>query len=301
MYKLVSLALVALAAVSAVHGSPIVARTTPPKGWIAEILESYDAYHTRYLAIGCQNKHNTQFFDDCCHPMKKGETLEKNRKAYCRPGADPAPSSTLATLAQPPASSPAPAPTPVPGNDDCEDDGDDYDYDDGDDDDDDDEEDCEEEPVPSPVPSYTPAPVPTSSSKPPNPTPSPEPPKPTSTSDTPKPSPTPPANNPSETHTGGHVTWYRQNGNYGACGNKRSDDDFIAALDYRAYGNLGAKSKYCGQKIRVSWQGKSVDVVVEDACPSCANSASVDLSVAAFKALAPLDVGQLTGVTWELL
>lgn len=91
------------------------------------------------------------------------------------------------------------------------------------------------------------------------------------------------------------VTWYTQNGNYGACGNKHSDDDFIAALDYRAYGDLSAKSKYCGQKIRVSWQGKSVDVIVADACPTCDNASSVDLSTAAFKALAPLDVGMLTG------
>ena len=97
------------------------------------------------------------------------------------------------------------------------------------------------------------------------------------------------------THPDFSVTWYTQDGNYGACGEKHSDNDLIAALDYRAYGDLGAKSKYCGQKIRVSWQGKSVDVTVEDACPSCFNSASVDLSQAAFKALASLDVGELTG------
>jgi len=117
------------------------------------------------------------------------------------------------------------------------------------------------------------------------------------------------------------VTWFTQNGNAGACGAKHSDDDFIVALDYRTYGDLSAKSKYCGQKIRVSWQGKSVDVTVADACPTCFNSASVDLSTAAFKSLASLDVGELTGgkyhqqsprlrslkvdlhylVTWELL
>ena len=39
MFNLVSLALVALAAVSAVNGSPIAARATPPPGWISEILE----------------------------------------------------------------------------------------------------------------------------------------------------------------------------------------------------------------------------------------------------------------------
>lgn len=39
MFKLVSLALVALAALSAVDAFPIAARATPPPGWIAEILE----------------------------------------------------------------------------------------------------------------------------------------------------------------------------------------------------------------------------------------------------------------------
>jgi len=117
------------------------------------------------------------------------------------------------------------------------------------------------------------------------------------------------------------VNWFNQDGKPGACGNKHSDDDLVAALDYRTYGDVSAKSKYCGQKIRVSWQGKSVDVTVEDACPTCSNSASVELSPAAFKALAPLDVKELTSgkcskrpprlrllmvdlshlVTWELL
>ena len=89
------------------------------------------------------------------------------------------------------------------------------------------------------------------------------------------------------------ATWFTQNGNAGACGNTHSDNDFIAALDYRTYGDTSAKSKYCGEKIRVTWQGKSVDVIVADACPTCENSASVDLSVAAFEALAPLKVGEL--------
>ena len=37
------------------------------------------------MAIDCLSKHNTAFFDDCCHPLKQGETLEKNRKAECNP------------------------------------------------------------------------------------------------------------------------------------------------------------------------------------------------------------------------
>jgi hypothetical protein len=310
MFKLASFALVALTAASVVNGAAVFARKTPPPGWIAPILEPYNDYNTRYLAIGCQNKHNTRFFDDCCHPMKKGETLEKNRKAYCRPGANPASSSIppAITLVAKPSSSPAPKPTSVPDEgDDCEDD--------EDDEDDDDDEDCEDEPVSSPaVPSYTttPAPIPSETPKP-TPTPSPSPAKPSpvepsseepkpspakSSSEEPKPSPT---SSSSETHTGGYATWYTQNGNAGACGDKHSDSDFIAALDYRTYGNTSAKSKYCGQKIRVSWQGKSVDVIVADACPTCQNGASVDLSTAAFKSLADVNVGQLENISWELL
>lgn len=309
MFKLFSLTLVALAAVSTANAAALFARKTPPAGWIAEILEPYDDYNTRYLAVGCQNKHNTQFFDDCCHPMKKGETLEKNRKAYCRPGSDPAPSSSgpmppVNTLVgKPTPTTPSSQPTPVPDEgDDCEDDDDENDDDnDGEDGDDDEDGDCEDEPVPTPKPSPTPvnpSPPPVSTPKDPNPV-QPSPPKPSPSND-PKPSPNP-QNPSSETHTGGHVTWFTQNGNAGACGDKHSDNDFVAALDYRTYGNTGAKSKYCGQKIRVSWQGKSVDVIVADACPSCENSASVDLSVAAFKALAPLDVGELNDISWQLL
>ena len=39
MFKFISLALIALTALSAVNGLPIAARATPPPGWIAEILE----------------------------------------------------------------------------------------------------------------------------------------------------------------------------------------------------------------------------------------------------------------------
>ncbi|KAF9651543.1 hypothetical protein BDM02DRAFT_3184541 [Thelephora ganbajun] len=291
MFKLVSFALVALVAVCVVNSAPIFPRAIPPAGWIAEILEPYDDYHTRYLAIGCKDKHSTQFFDDCCHPMKKGETLEENRKAYCRPGAGPAPSSTPPAMSQPSLNTlvvePSPTSPPVPESTSVPDHGDD---DDGD-------EDCEEDPVSSPadVPSSTPDPAPTPSKDPePTSTPSPSPTEPSPTED-PKPSPTPAQNSPSsETHTGGHVTWFTQDGNPGACGDTHSDNDYIAALDFRVYGDLGARSKYCGQKIKVSSGDKSVIVVVADACPSCDNPSSVDLSTAAFQQLASLDVGLLT-------
>lgn len=303
MFKLVAFALAALVAVATVNCAPIVARQTPPATYDSDILEPYQDYHLRYLAISCQNQHNTQFFDDCCHPLKKGETLENNRKPYCAPGANPSstpsepPSNTL--LAEP-SSSPAPQPTPAPGSDDdCEDDDNDN-YDDGDDD-------CEDEPsTPTYEPSSTPPSVPTPSDSPnstptPTPTPNPEP-SPSSTDDA-APSPTPTQNTPSgsETHSGGDLTWFTQNGVAGACGTVHSDSDFIAALDSRTYGDTGSQSSYCGKTIRISAGGKSVDVVVADACPTCSNPSSVDLSEAAFQALAPLDTGLITGASWTLL
>lgn len=40
-----------------------------PQGWATGYLEGYDQYHTRYMALGCEGKHNTTFFNDCCHPL----------------------------------------------------------------------------------------------------------------------------------------------------------------------------------------------------------------------------------------
>lgn len=100
---------------------------------------------------------------------------------------------------------------------------------------------------------------------------------------------------PTFSHPAFSLTWFTQNGVAGACGQVHSDSDFIAALDSRTYGNTGSQSSYCGKTIRITWGGKSVDVVVADACPTCSNPSSVDLSEAAFQALAPLDTGLLTG------
>ena len=91
------------------------------------------------------------------------------------------------------------------------------------------------------------------------------------------------------------LTWFTQDGNAGACGIVHSDSDFIAALDSRTYGDSGSQSSLCGKQIRISWQGKSVDVTVADDCPTCNTPSSVDLSQAAFEALSSLDTGLLTG------
>ncbi|KAL1406375.1 hypothetical protein Q8F55_008074 [Vanrija albida] len=64
----------------------------------ASKLEAYDTYHVRYLALGCNKQHDTQFFTDCCHPLKAGVELS-TRPEYCAPNAT-ALASASARLAQ---------------------------------------------------------------------------------------------------------------------------------------------------------------------------------------------------------
>lgn len=77
----VALSLVLTSCVSATSAP----RDTQPEGWLAEYFEAsispqtadnadihhqpYDLYHTRYLALSCKTKRETEFFDQCCHPL----------------------------------------------------------------------------------------------------------------------------------------------------------------------------------------------------------------------------------------
>lgn len=85
MFQVAKLAAFALTASSV--SALVVPRAAPPAGWSTDYLEvmpfcpllpsstetfsmqDYDVYHTRYLALGCQDKHGTEFFDLCCHPL----------------------------------------------------------------------------------------------------------------------------------------------------------------------------------------------------------------------------------------
>ncbi|KAF5358001.1 hypothetical protein D9756_001519 [Leucocoprinus leucothites] len=100
--------------------------------------------------------------------------------------------------------------------------------------------------------------------------------------------------------SGGFATFYNQNGNAGACGQYHSDNDLIAAMDVDRYGNTSRKSSLCGKRVRIinTKNGKSVTVTVADACPTCDNGNSIDLSVAAFKRIATLDEGEVP-IKWQ--
>ncbi|KAH9079528.1 plant expansin [Lactarius deliciosus] len=133
MVRVLSITSLALVAVSAVSGL-VVPRLNPPKGWETDILEPYDQYHERYMALQCQDKHGQPFFDQCCHPLLATQKLE-SRPPQCIPDdcddrSDDAvklPSSNLTTVtATPtyvspthtpePSSSPKPTDTPKPSS-----------------------------------------------------------------------------------------------------------------------------------------------------------------------------------------
>jgi len=78
-----------------------------------------------------------------------------------------------------------------------------------------------------------------------------------------------------------------------------SDSDFICAIDQDRYGDSGAKSSLCGKQVKITntQNGNTVTVTVADDCPTCENSNSIDLSVAAFEKLAPLSQG-VAPISW---
>ncbi|KAF8798069.1 barwin-like endoglucanase [Phlegmacium glaucopus] len=257
MYHFLALSLSLAISVAAL----IVPRATPPVDWPTALLEPYNTYHVRYMALGCNLKHDTSFFDQCCHPLLANQTLAEARPAQCIPPSD----------------------NSDDGNDDCNGDA--------------------TIQVPSPTttkPGTTAAPTPVAT-----PAPKKAPPPPASTTPAPQQpakiaSPTDSAAN--AVNSGGFATFFYQNGVAGACGTVHSDNDMIAAIDADRYGNTGVRSGLCGKRVSITntENQHTVVVTIADACPTCDNSNSIDLSVAAFQELAPLEEG-LLHITWSFV
>lgn len=283
MVLVLSIASLALAAISAVSGR-VVPRKTAPKNWDCE-LEPYNDYHRRYLDFDCQAHHHTQYFDQCCHPRLANETsVPFPSQCGCDEDDDDTSSSySIQMTPTPTYVEPTPSESPQP----------------------------EQPSDPSSSTSSTPEPSP-------SPTPSPVSPQPdqpsdssSSTSSTPEPSPTPSPvsdvsnsgsnNSNSDVHTGGEATFFFQDGNPGACGQVHSDSDFICAMDQDLYGNAGNASPLCGKQVTITntANGKTVTVTVADDCPTCSNANSIDLSVAAFNALGDESQGVLP-ISWTM-
>ena len=69
--------------------------------------------------------------------------------------------------------------------------------------------------------------------------------------------------------------------------------------DSARYGNAGNASPLCGKQVIITntQNGKTVTVTVADDCPTCQNDNSIDLSVAAFDAIANESEG-VVPISW---
>lgn len=117
--------LAALAATSLVSGAPHV-KGRACKRYKESVLEDYATYHLRYVALDCGAQHNTSFFDECCHPLRRNENLTEVRAPHCTPNetAIASASAHIANVTAPVPTVTAPVPT-VTGNGDDDHDGED--------------------------------------------------------------------------------------------------------------------------------------------------------------------------------
>jgi len=71
-------------------------------------------------------------------------------------------------------------------------------------------------------------------------------------------------------------------------------------MDVGRYGDPNAKSDLCGKTVHITNtdNGQSVDVTIVDACPTCENSNSIDLSPAAFDTIADPVTG-IVPISWS--
>ncbi|KAJ7622125.1 RlpA-like double-psi beta-barrel-protein domain-containing protein-containing protein [Roridomyces roridus] len=91
--------------------------------------------------------------------------------------------------------------------------------------------------------------------------------------------------------TSGPATFY--DGGLGACGTIIKNTDFAVALTAPNF----ASGAHCGQPITVTFNGKSITVIVQDLCPGCGTN-GLDLTRGAFAALASTDLGVIQ-VDWQ--
>ncbi|KAG0229100.1 hypothetical protein BGW41_003180 [Actinomortierella wolfii] len=100
--------------------------------------------------------------------------------------------------------------------------------------------------------------------------------------------------------SGVRTTWFSDT--TGSCDMDFDQSDMIVALNEEQMGDLQGPNSQCGRTMRVTYNGKSVDLKVVDTCPSeyCVNGA-IDISQAAFKKLAgDLDIGVIK-TSWKFI
>jgi rare lipoprotein A (peptidoglycan hydrolase) len=219
------------------------------------------------MALSCNTEHGTTFFDQCCHPLLAGESLS-SLPAQCDPANNEEDLPFCDEVGTDSTTAAAPAATTTP-----------------------------EPKVASTPAAAAPKQAPTTSAKA---APAPSPAAKAAPAPAPKAAPAPAPD--SSVNTGGFATFFYQNGVAGACGTVHSDSALIAAIDADRYGNTGEQSSLCGKQVKITntQNQKSVTVTIADACPTCDNSNSIDLSTGAFQQIATFDQG-IVPISWEFV
>jgi len=94
----------------------------------------------------------------------------------------------------------------------------------------------------------------------------------------------------------------------GACGQYSVDTDFMVAIGWQLFDSFATGDSVanpnlnpvCGRRIRATYGGNSVTVVVLDRCGGC-QPYDLDLSPTAFSQLASQYVGRLKNVEWQFV
>ncbi|KAK5654919.1 hypothetical protein OQA88_6675 [Cercophora sp. LCS_1] len=108
---------------------------------------------------------------------------------------------------------------------------------------------------------------------------------------------------PTKAQFSGVMRHYSPSDGLGACGTLHQDSEFVVGLSPSLFdpqtpnGNPN-NNPLCYKRLRISYNGKTVDASVVDRCPGCPNQGDLDLSPAAFSALANLGDGVLNA-SWE--
>jgi Ricin-type beta-trefoil lectin domain/Lytic transglycolase len=100
----------------------------------------------------------------------------------------------------------------------------------------------------------------------------------------------------------GSMTYY-DNAGLDACGASiDASAQYLVAVSHRWWtaANPNDDPICRGISVRVTYNGNSITVPVEDKCPSC-DADHIDLSQPAFAKLAPLGVGIVDGITWKFV
>jgi outer membrane biosynthesis protein TonB len=106
-------------------------------------------------------------------------------------------------------------------------------------------------------------------------------------------------------HSNVDMTIYDNNGGFGACGTELHDSDMIVALAASTWGAStydvmtgAATNPWCGQKIKIDYNGNSIEATIMDLCPGC-SGADIDLSLAAWKKLTGLEEKTRLKASWS--